>query len=191
MFNHRIHLSEEIKQIRKDALTWLPEPLTISHPSFIRQDNDGEMKGFPGDGQMWRRKEEKPENEAERRLPYSNSPLRVYPPHFLQLNFGAVAGSAEGENARLNRAGREGAQNVPADSTPLQGAAGTPGDSRYWEQCSRLWPDPGPQDSGSGWGPGFPQPAAGQGAGLGTQATPEQDRVTGTRAGSLGEDLEL
>lgn len=126
MFNHRIRLSEEIKQIRKDALTWLPEPPTTSHPSFIRQDNDGEMKGFPRDGQMWRRKEEKPENEAERRLPYSNSPLRVYPPHFLQLNFGAVAGRAEGENARLNRAGREGAQTSPLTRRPYGGS----GDAR-------------------------------------------------------------
>lgn len=125
MFNHRIRLSEEIKQIRKDALTWLPEPPTTSHPSFIRQDNDGEMKGFPRDGQMWRRKEEKPENEAERRLPYSNSPLRVYPPHFLQLNFGAVAGRAEGENARLNRAGREGAQTSPRGQWGRQDTAGT------------------------------------------------------------------
>lgn len=50
MFNHKTHLSEEIRQIRKDGLTSLPEPLPTSQSSFIQQDNDGKMKRFPEEG---------------------------------------------------------------------------------------------------------------------------------------------
>lgn len=102
MFNHKIHLSKEIKQIRKDALTWLPEPPTTSHPSFIQQDNDGEMKRLPGDGQMLSLKEEKPEN-AEMRLPNSRSPL-LGPPSFFTFDFWWGCGKGGGRECARDSA---------------------------------------------------------------------------------------
>ena len=142
MFNHKIHLREEIRQIRKDAQTWLPEPpptTTTSQPSFIQQDNHSEMKRFPEDRRMSRLEEEKPENADARQEPqvpkFGPSPLSLPTPFFFHLVFVLfyfvlfcfvlfcfvlfLAGLWEGRRKRMCRgfsqAGRAGVHKVLAD----------------------------------------------------------------------------
>lgn len=98
-------MSEEIRQIRKDVLTSLPEPpptLPPPNPSFIRQDNDGEMKRFPEDRQMSRLKKEKTENAEIREalVPKFQQPPQDLPTVYVTLVFQGFHGKGGGEHVQ-------------------------------------------------------------------------------------------
>lgn len=122
MFNHKIHLSDEIRQIRRDVLTLLPKPT----PPFIQQDN-GDMKRFPEDRQMSRLKVEKTENAhtGEARVPKFARAPQDPPTLFFTFVFGGGVRREEGETVQAVLEGWASGPAVrptemPAGSRPLQ-----------------------------------------------------------------------
>lgn len=177
MFNHKTHLSEEIRQIRKDVLTSLPEPpptLPPPNPSFIRQDNDGEMKRFPEDRQMSRLKKEKAENAEIREalVPKFQQPPQDLPTVYVTLVFQGFRGKGGGEHVqgcrragwagRAERAGRNsrllldpGSRTwLPYSVRPLDHRTGTQdGVSSQLERAAALASHSLSQGRGQAWGP--------------------------------------